>query len=103
MNMYTTLTRTFMYDEALLRCLPVLVLGLTLTLLTFSEKTAKYCAVILFPNSIIALHGLRYCTVSIAFFSGVRALTQRVMLPPAVHVYLVCIRLSANGPLTGTF
>ncbi len=67
MNMCTALTRTFMYDEALVRCLPVLALGLTLTPLTFSEETVKYCAVILFPNLIIALHGLRYCTVLIAF------------------------------------
>ncbi len=60
-------------------------------------------AVILFPNLIIALHGLRYHTVLIAFFSGVLALTQRVMLPPAVHVYLACIRLFADGTLTGIF
>ncbi len=39
--MYTALTRTFMYDEALVRCLPVLALGLTLTPLIFSEKTVK--------------------------------------------------------------
>ncbi len=103
MNMYTALTRTFMYDEALVRCLPVLVLGLTFTPLTFSEKTAKYCAVILFPNSIIALHGLRYCTVLIAFFGSIRTLTRCEMVPPAVHVYLACIRLLADSPLTGTF
>ena len=42
MNMYTALTRTFMYDEALVRCLPVLALGLTLTPLIFREKTVKY-------------------------------------------------------------
>ncbi len=54
--MYTTLTPTFMYGEALVRCLPVHVLGLTLTPLSFSEKTVKYtpvgCAVILFSNLI---------------------------------------------------
>ncbi len=42
MNMYTVLTHTFMYDEALVRCLPVLPLGLTLTLLIFRENTVKY-------------------------------------------------------------
>ncbi len=64
MNMYTALTLTFMYGKALVRCLPVQVLGLTLTPLSFSEKMVKYtpvgCAVILFSDSIIALHGLRY-------------------------------------------
>ncbi len=64
MKMYTVLTRTAMYNEALVRCLPVLVLGLILTPLYFSEKTEKIhtlgCAVILFSNLIIALHGLRY-------------------------------------------
>ncbi len=52
MNMYTALTPTFKYGEALVRCLPVHVLGLTLTPLSFSEKAVKYapvgCAVILF-------------------------------------------------------
>ncbi len=42
MNMHTALTRTFMYEEALERCLPVQVLRLTLTNLSFSEKIVKY-------------------------------------------------------------
>ena len=45
MNMYTALTPTFMYGDVLVRCLPVLVLGLTLTHLSFSEKTVKYTPV----------------------------------------------------------
>ncbi len=63
--MYTTLTPTFTYGNMLVRCLPVHVLALTLTPLSFSEKRVKYtpvgCAVILFSDLIIALHGLRYC------------------------------------------
>ena len=62
--MYTTLTPTYMYGKVLVRCLPVQVLGLTLTPLYFSEKTVKYtregCAMILFVDLIIALHGLTY-------------------------------------------
>ncbi len=38
-----------------------------------------------------------------SLFGGVCTLTQCIMLPPAVHVYLACIRLFADGPLTGTF
>ncbi len=53
-----------MYDKVLVRCLPVQVLGLMLTPLSFSEQTVKYTpvgyAVILFLDLIIALHGLRY-------------------------------------------
>ena len=64
MNMYTTLTTTFLYGKALVRCLPVQVQGKTLTPLFFSEQTVTYtpmgCAVILFSDLIIALHGLRY-------------------------------------------
>ncbi len=64
MNMYTALTPTFMYSEALVRCFPVHVLGLTLTPLSFSDETVKYTpvgyAVRLFLDLIIALHGLRY-------------------------------------------
>ncbi len=41
--------------------------------------------------------------VSIAFLGGVLALTQRVMLPPAVCVYLAYTRLFADGPFAGTF
>ena len=41
--------------------------------------------------------------VSIAFFGGILALTQRVMLPPAVLVYLAYTRLFAVGPLVGYF
>ncbi len=62
--MYTALTPTFVYGNGLVRCLPVHVLGLTLTPLSFSEKTVKYtpvgCAVLLFSNLITALQGLRY-------------------------------------------
>ncbi len=64
MNIYTALTPTFMYSKVLVRCLPVQVLGLTLTPSCLSEKTVKYtpvgCAVILFFDLIIALHCLRY-------------------------------------------
>ncbi len=64
MNMYAALTSTFMYGKVLVRFLPVHVLGVTLTPLSFSEKTVKYapvgCSVILFSDLIIALHGLRY-------------------------------------------
>ena len=69
--MYTALTRTFMYAEALVRCLPVP--GTWADPYTFnfqrkdSETTPVRGAVISFPNLIIALHGLRYCTVLIAF------------------------------------
>ncbi len=53
-----------MYGKALVRCLPIQVLGLTLTPVSFSEEMVKYtpvgCAVILFSDVIIALHGLRY-------------------------------------------
>ena len=71
MNMYTALTRTFMYAEALVRCLPVP--GTWADPYTFnfqrkdSETTPVWGAVILFANLIIALHGLRYRTVLIAF------------------------------------
>ncbi len=41
MNMYTAVTRTYMCDEALVRCLPVSGTGLTLTPLIFSVKTVK--------------------------------------------------------------
>ncbi len=41
MNMYTALIHTFMYDEVLVRCLPVPGTWADLTPLIFSEKTEK--------------------------------------------------------------
>ncbi len=38
-----------------------------------------------------------------SLFGGVRTLTQCETLPLTVHVYWACIRLFADGPLTGTF
>ncbi len=38
-----------------------------------------------------------------SLFGGVLTLTQRVMLSPAVHMYLAYIRLFTDGTLTGTF
>ncbi len=100
--MYTALTRIFLYDEVLVRCLPVQVLGLTLTPLSFSEKTVKYipvgCAVILFSNSIIALHCLRYLYGIDSLFDSVCTLTRCIMLPSTVHVCPACIGLFADGP-----
>ena len=64
MNMYTVLTPTFMYGNVLVMCLLVHVLGLTLTPLLFQQKDSEIhprgCAVILFSNLIIVLHGLIY-------------------------------------------
>ncbi len=61
--MYPALTPTFMYGDTLARHLLVHVLGLTLAHLSSSEKTVHtlvVCAVILFLNLIIALHGSKY-------------------------------------------
>ncbi len=75
------LNPTHMFGDALASCLPVHVLGLTLAPLSFSEETVKYtlvmCAVILFLNLIIALHGLKYrygmwYSLSPAFAHGVK-------------------------------
>ncbi len=89
--MYTALTHTFMYAEALVTCLPVPGTWADPYTFNFQQKdgetTPVWGAVISFPNLIIAMHGLRYCTVLIALFGGVLALTQRVMLPFTVHVY----------------
>ncbi len=70
--MCSALTRTFMYEEALVRRLPVPgTRADPYLLLIFSKKDSEITpvrgAVILFPNLIIVLHGLRYCTVLIAF------------------------------------
>ncbi len=37
-----------------------------------------------------------------SLFGGVCTLTRCIMLPPAVHVYLACIRLFADGTLART-
>ncbi len=72
--MYTTLTPTFMYSVALVRCLPVHVLGLTFTLLSFSEMTVKYtpvgCAVILFSWSWVCYdpdHSVTWLEISVRY------------------------------------
>ncbi len=79
-----------------------MVLGLTLTHFDFQRKdneiTPVRGAVISFLNLIIALHGLRYCTVLIAF-RRCSCFDRRVMLLFTVHMYpgiyqTVCRRYS---------
>ncbi len=90
MNMYTALTRTFMYAEALVRCLPVP--GTRADPYTFnfqrkdSETTPVQGAVISSPNLIIALHWPQILYGIDSLSGGVLTLTQRVMLPFTVQV-----------------
>ncbi len=84
MNMYTALTHTFMYDEALVRCLPVPSTRADSYTFNFQRKDSEIIpgqgAVISFPNLIIALHlpeilyGIDSLSVAFSLFT--------------VHVYL---------------
>ncbi len=96
--MYTMLNRTFMYDEARVRCLPVLVLRLTLAPLSFSEKDSEIpcCDPVFELDHSVTWPEIQYGIDSL--FGSVCTLTRCIMPPSTVHVYLACIRLFADDP-----